>query len=116
MNEGEGLFSAAALDKPISADENAAVVAAGRKRETHMGFVRTIATICFVVALPIALLTTNIRLLANAPLTYRYAFDRYDAQAATALSRGDHDSTTGSSLNTFHYDSATSNHQTPERS
>ena len=110
MSEGEGLFSAAALDKPISADENAAVVAAGRQRETHMGFIRTIATVAFILALPIALITTNIRLLANAPLTYRYAFDRYDAQAATGLSRGDLDSTAGALRKYFNNDEDTFYH------
>jgi integral membrane protein (TIGR01906 family) len=57
-----------------------------------MGFARVLATIIFVVALPIALLTTNIRLLANAPLTYDYAFDRYNAEETTGLSRHDLDS------------------------
>jgi integral membrane protein (TIGR01906 family) len=75
--------------------ENARVAVAGRQRGAHMGFVRTFATVAFIVALPIALLTTNIRLLANAPLTYRYAFDRYDAEASTGLSRADLDSTAG---------------------
>ena len=56
-----------------------------------MGFARTLASVLFVIALPIALLTTNIRLLANAPLVYDYAFDRYDAAEATGLSRADLD-------------------------
>lgn len=56
-----------------------------------MGFFRVLATLCFIVALPLALLTTNIRLLLNAPLVYDYAFDRYDGEEATGLSREDLD-------------------------
>jgi len=52
-----------------------------------MGFARTLATILFVIALPIALITTNIRILVNAPLVYDYAFDRYDAESVTGISR-----------------------------
>lgn len=67
--------------------------AAGRQRATHMGFLRTLATIIFIIALPVALLTSNIRLLFNAPPVYDYAFDRYDAEERTGLSRTDLDRT-----------------------
>jgi integral membrane protein (TIGR01906 family) len=80
------------LDKADPQAENADVAVAGRQREPIMGFARTLATIIFVIALPVALVTTNIRILTNAPLVYDYAFDRYDAEAATGLSRGDLDS------------------------
>jgi integral membrane protein (TIGR01906 family) len=80
------------LDNDPSSDENADA-AAGRQRETHMGFARMFATLLFVIALPVALLTTNIRLLANAPSVYDYAFDRYNAEDATGLSRADLNST-----------------------
>jgi integral membrane protein (TIGR01906 family) len=60
-----------------------------------MGFARVLATLLFVVALPAALLTTNIRLLANAPLVYDYAYDRYDAELTTGLSRSDLDGAAG---------------------
>jgi integral membrane protein (TIGR01906 family) len=80
-----------ALDNAPAQSENAAVAVAGRQRGTHMGFARMLATIVFIVALPVALLTTNIRLLANAPLTYSYAFDRYHAEDTTGLSRADLD-------------------------
>lgn len=80
------------LDKKDPQSENAEVAAAGRQRGTHMGFARTLATIIFVIALPVALVTSNIRILANSPLTYDYAFDRYDAEAATGLARDDLDS------------------------
>ena len=58
-----------------------------------MGFARMLATLIFVVALPVALLSTNIRLLANAPFVYDYAFDRFDAEDSTGLSRADLDGT-----------------------
>jgi integral membrane protein (TIGR01906 family) len=83
------------LDKEDPQTENADVAAAGRQRETHMGFARTLATIVFVIALPVALVTSNIRILINTPLTYDYAFDRYDADAETGLSRDDLDSVAG---------------------
>lgn len=82
-----------ALDKIDPPADNAVVAAAGRQRETHMGFARTLATILFIIALPVALVTTNVRLLANAPLVYDYAFDRYDGEQATGLSRADLDGT-----------------------
>lgn len=58
-----------------------------------MGFARMLATLVFVVALPVALVTTNIRILVNAPPVYNYAFDRYNATDATGLSRADLNST-----------------------
>lgn len=81
------------LDKPNPADHTADVVAAGRQRETHMGFARSVATLLFIIALPVALVTTNIRLLANAPVVYDYSFDRYNAEDSTGLSRADLDAT-----------------------
>ncbi len=81
------------LDKQDPADHTADVVAAGRQRETHMGFARTLATLLFIVALPVAIITTNIRMLANAPVVYDYAFDRYDSEDASGLSRADLNST-----------------------
>jgi len=58
-----------------------------------MGFVRMLASILFILALPIALVTTNVRLLANAPLVYDYSFDRYDAEQRTGLARTELDGT-----------------------
>lgn len=60
-----------------------------------MGFARMLATLIFMIALPTALISSNIRVLANAPLVYDYAFDRYGAEDATGLSRADLDSTAG---------------------
>jgi integral membrane protein (TIGR01906 family) len=79
------------LDNVDPPSHNAAVAVAGRQRKPYMGFARTLASVLFVIALPIALVTTNVRLLANAPLVYDYAFDRYDAAEATGLSRADLD-------------------------
>jgi len=88
--------------------------AAGRQRESHMGFVRALATIAFVVALPIALLTTNIRLLINAPAVYNYAFDRYDAEETTGLSRADLDGTSAALRHYFNNNEETFFHTVTE--
>jgi integral membrane protein (TIGR01906 family) len=88
----EGLANAsqaAKLDNDPASSENSGVAAAGRQRGTHMGFARMLATIVFVVALPVAIVTTNIRILVNVPLVYDYAFDRYNAEETTGLSRTD---------------------------
>ena len=81
-----------ALDNVDPSPHNADVAVAGRQQMgPYMGFARALASVIFVIALPIALLTTNIRLLANAPLVYDYAFDRYDASETTGLARADLD-------------------------
>lgn len=95
------------LDKSIPPAENASVAAAGRQRETHMGFARMLATIAFVIALPVALVTTNIRILANAPLVYDYSFDRYNAEDVTGLSRADLDGTGAALRQYFNNDEKT---------
>ena len=81
------------LDNVDPSVDNGHVAVAGRQGGTHMGFARSLATILFVVALPVAILTTNVRLLLNAPLVYDYALDRYDAEETTGLSRDDLDGT-----------------------
>lgn len=75
-----------------------------------MGFARVLATIAFIIALPVALVTTNIRLLANAPLVYDYAFDRFGAEEATGLSREDLDSTAAALRDYFNNDETTFYH------
>ena len=42
------------------------VAVAGRQRDTNMGFARSLATIVFILALPIAIVTSNVRILLNA--------------------------------------------------
>ena len=102
------------LDKHDPSDHTADVVAAGRQRETHMGFARTLVTLVFIVALPVAVVTTNIRLLANAPVVYSYAFDRYGAEDATGLSRADLDSTANALRQYFNNDEKTFYHTVTE--
>ena len=58
---GGSAASGESLDNADRPDENSDVAAAGRQRETHMGFARMLATIVFIIALPIALVTTNVR-------------------------------------------------------
>ena len=55
------------LDKADPPDHTTDVAVAGQ-RETHMGFARTLATLLFIIALPVAIVTSNVRLLANAPV------------------------------------------------
>jgi len=89
--DGEAAELQPALDSAAPGEENAA--AAGQRWDSHMGFARAVAALLFVTALPVALVTTNVRLLANAPPLYDYAFDHFDAEAATGLSRADLDAT-----------------------
>ena len=81
------------LDNGDQQDQNSGAGAAGRQRETHMGFARSLATILFILALPIAIVTSNVRILLNAPVVYDYSFDRYNAEDVTGLSRADLDGT-----------------------
>lgn len=50
-----------------------------------MGAFRTLASLLFILALPAALITTNIRFLANEARVYSYAIDDYGAVAATGI-------------------------------
>jgi integral membrane protein (TIGR01906 family) len=54
-----------------------------------VGFVRSLATLLFIVAIPIALVTTNVRLLVNSPQFYEREFDRQDATLRTGLPEAD---------------------------
>lgn len=102
------------LDKPDPPDHTADVAAAGRQRGIHMGFVRTLATLLFILALPVAIVTSNIRVLANAPVVYDYSFDRYNAEDATGLSRADLDSTAAALRQYFNNDEKTFYHTVTE--
>lgn len=79
-----------------------------------MGFARTLATFMFILALPFALVTTNVRLLANAPVVYDYSFDRYSAEDATGLSRADLNSTAHALRQYFNNDEKTFYHTVTE--
>ena len=54
-----------------------------------MGFIRQIAALLFIVALPVALITTNIRIATNEPRVYAYAADQYDTTETTGIPRGE---------------------------
>ncbi|HXH21649.1 MAG TPA: TIGR01906 family membrane protein [Dehalococcoidia bacterium] len=52
-----------------------------------MSALRNVASLLFVLALPAALVTTNIRFMANEPRVYRYAVDDFGAVATTGIAR-----------------------------
>jgi integral membrane protein (TIGR01906 family) len=52
-----------------------------------LGVVRHIAALLFIIALPVALVTTNIRLAVNAPRVFEYAIDEYGAVEASGIPR-----------------------------
>jgi integral membrane protein (TIGR01906 family) len=58
-----------------------------RRLEDCVRFVRQVAALLFIIALPVALVTSNVRLVANTPRTYEYATDHYDTAATTGISR-----------------------------
>lgn len=52
-----------------------------------MSALRTLATILFIIAIPVALFTTTIRYVANESRVYRYAIDQFGAVDATGVER-----------------------------
>ncbi len=52
-----------------------------------MAVVRALATALFVLAIPIALIGTNVRFLASEDQVYTYSIDHYNAPARTGISR-----------------------------
>jgi integral membrane protein (TIGR01906 family) len=50
---------------------------------------RHVATLLFILAIPIALVTTNIRFIANESRVYTYAIDQYNGVQTTGISRAD---------------------------
>ncbi len=56
-----------------------------------MAVVRGLATALFVLAIPLALIGTNVRILANDQHVYDYAFGHYNAPARTGISRDELD-------------------------
>jgi integral membrane protein (TIGR01906 family) len=54
-----------------------------------VGVFRIAATVLFILCIPVALVTTNIRFMANEPRVYRYAIDDFDAVPVTGISRDD---------------------------
>ena len=53
----------------------------------EVGAFRILASVLFVICIPVALFTTTIRYVANEPRVYRYAIDEYGAVATTGVSR-----------------------------
>lgn len=54
-----------------------------------MGFVRTFAALLFIIALPVAIVTTNVRIILNEPRVYEYAADNFDTPATTGIERAE---------------------------
>lgn len=54
-----------------------------------MAVVRGLATALFVLAIPLALIGTNVRYLANEGRVYEYAIDQYNAPSSTGIARGE---------------------------
>jgi integral membrane protein (TIGR01906 family) len=65
---------------------------AGLSRKVDAGrcgvrYLRSLALLLFVVALPVTLVATNVRFAANEGRLYEHGFDKYDAEARTGLPR-----------------------------
>lgn len=54
-----------------------------------MGFARQIAAVLFIIVLPVALITTNVRLVINEPRLYEYATDHYNTTETTGIERSE---------------------------
>lgn len=54
-----------------------------------MGIARQIAALLFIVALPVALITTTVRVVLNEPRLYEYATDHYNTTATTGIERSE---------------------------
>jgi integral membrane protein (TIGR01906 family) len=60
-----------------------------RAREGCLGLVRQLAALLFIVALPVALVTTNIRIVTNEPRVYQYATDHFHTTETTGIPRAE---------------------------
>ena len=54
-----------------------------------MGFVRSFAALLFIIALPVAIVTTTVRIVVNEPRVYEYATDHYNTPARTGIERAE---------------------------
>lgn len=54
-----------------------------------MQLIRQIAALLFIIALPVALVTTNVRIIMNEPRIYTYATDHYHTTEMTHISRSE---------------------------
>lgn len=72
-----------------------------------MGAVSRIATVCFIAALPVLLVTTNIRFLAGEVRFYERAFRAYDADEATGIPLAELDRSARAIIDYFENDAET---------
>ena len=54
-----------------------------------MSIIKTLAYTAFVIAIPLFLITTNLRVVVNTPLLYSYGFDQYDIVQVTGIERAE---------------------------
>ena len=54
-----------------------------------MGVLRSLATFVFVLAVPVVLVTTTVRVVFNEPRIYTYAVDEYNAVQTTGIARSE---------------------------
>jgi integral membrane protein (TIGR01906 family) len=52
-------------------------------------YARQIAALLFIIAIPVALVTSNVRIVLNQPRVYAYATDHYHTTETTGISRSD---------------------------
>jgi integral membrane protein (TIGR01906 family) len=52
-----------------------------------LGLVRYLAAFLFIIAVPVALITTTVRVVVNEPRLYEYATDHYDTPETTGIAR-----------------------------
>lgn len=72
-----------------------------------MVFVSRLAAVCFIIALPVFLITSNVRILAGNADFYKHGFRQYDASATTGVALPDLDRAAGEIIDYFHDDSET---------
>jgi integral membrane protein (TIGR01906 family) len=65
------------------------------------------AAACFIIAIPVFLLSSNIRILASDTAYYRHGFRKYDAAQATGIALPELDRAAGQIVNYFEDDSTT---------
>jgi hypothetical protein len=54
-----------------------------------LGLLRPAVALLFIIAVPVALITTNVRIAVNEPRLYDYAIDHYDAPQTTGIERAE---------------------------
>jgi integral membrane protein (TIGR01906 family) len=72
-----------------------------------MVFVSRFATVCFIIAIPLFLITSNIRILATDAAYYRHGFRKYNAAEVTGVPLPDLDRAANEMVDYFEDDSTT---------